>query len=135
MFHTKTILIVDGNAYAALDLAAAIEAQRGRVAGPVASRIDALATLANGPVHAAVIDADLPEARQLVHALADAHLPYVLHAAGPIPPALAATAQGGAALFRPVDPAIVMTMIAIAIGKGEQDSPATEGALTIKLSI
>ncbi len=135
MFHTKTILIVEQNAYAALDLASAIEGHRGTVVGPVATRIEALATLADGPIHAAVVDADLPEAEQLIHVLADAHLPFVLHAAGPISQDIACTAQGGAALFRPVDPAIVMTMIAVAIGKGEDRVIATDAAIANKLPI
>lgn len=119
MFHTKTILIVDDPVTPTMSLAAAIEGQRGTVVGPVTTRQQALASLAVQHCHVAVIDADLPEAVELIHVFTEAHLPYVLHASGPICQEVSRTSQGGAALFRPVDPEIVITMIAIAIERGE----------------
>ena len=59
MFAEKLVLIVEDDAYIALDLAGAVEDAHGQVAGPVACVRDALDVLETTHVDAAILDAQL----------------------------------------------------------------------------
>lgn len=120
MLNTKTILIVEDNAYVALDLASAVERHRGTVAGPVATASDALVILESTPVHAAIVDADVSDIASLASRLDQAKVPLVFQAGAQIPPAVKPWLDPSTVMYRPVDPAMLVSMLAIAIGRADQ---------------
>ena len=120
MLKFKTILIVEDNAYAALDLAAAVEERGGTVAGPVSTADDALAIVARMPVCAAIVDADVANIAMLAQVLDKAGVPLVVQAGSRIKPGIAQRVDPAGVLYRPVDPDMVVSMLSIAIGKAGQ---------------
>lgn len=120
MLQSRTILIVEDNAYAALDLAAAVEEHGGIVAGPVATSDAALAIVAASPACAAILDADVANIAMVAHMLEVAGVPLVVQAGSRLKPGIAQRVDPGAVLYRPVDPNMVVSILSIAIGQAEQ---------------
>ena len=120
MLRSRTILIVEDNAYAALDLAAAVEEYGGIVAGPVATTDEALAIVAVSPVSAAIVDADVANIAMVAQMLEVSGVPLVVQAGSRLKPGIAQRVDQAAILYRPVDPRMVVSMLSIAIGKAEQ---------------
>ena len=112
MLGSRTILIVDGSTYAALDLAAAVEDNDGCVAGPVATLSEALAILDSHDIAGAIVDCGLPEASALIVRLADSGVPLV-----PLPPALDQLDGRLSMLMRPADPRTIIDKLVGQIGK------------------
>ena len=112
MFTSKTILIVEENAYSALDLASAVEDQNGTVAGPFATTDDALAMISCSPFCAAIVDADVPGIARLVDRLEQRDVPHVMQAASRLTPVCGTHAV---TMYRPVDPSMLLSMLSIAI--------------------
>jgi hypothetical protein len=104
MFGSKTILIVDGSIYAALDLEAAVENSDGCVAGPVATLAEALAIIDSVEVAGAVVDSELPDASVLILRLAETSVPFVIQTSIPLPAALDRLDGRLSVLMRPVSP-------------------------------
>lgn len=134
MFGSKTILIADGSTYAALDLAAAVEASEGRVAGPVHTLAEALAVIGSHSIAGAIVDCELADAAALVLRLTDAGVPVIAQTSVPLPPALQAMDGRLPVLMRPVDPGKVIALLARAMGGAEsgarleQSMPIQPGA-------
>ena len=112
MFTSKIILIVEENAYCALDLASAVEFHHGVVAGPVATVEDALAMAATSPFSAAIVDADVPGIARLVDRLEQRDVPCVLQAASRSTPACG---KHAVMMYRPIDATMLLSMLSVAI--------------------
>jgi ActR/RegA family two-component response regulator len=119
MFYSKTILVLDDNVYAGLDLADAIEAMDGSVAGPVTTIGDTLSILDSTPIGGAVIDCELADASAMATALSEQNIPLVLQVSGELPEALRALDGTVCVLMRPVDSQTVLGTLLIEIGKAE----------------
>jgi ActR/RegA family two-component response regulator len=119
MFDSKTILVLEDNVYAGLDLADAIEAMDGSVAGPVTTIADTLSILGSTPIGGAVIDCELADASAMAMALREQNVPIVLQASGELPEALRALDGAVCVLMRPVDSQTVVEILIVEIGKAE----------------
>ena len=103
MFGFRTILIADGSTYAALDLAAAVEANGGRVAGPVQTLAEAAAILGSNRIAGAIVDCELTDATALVLRLAEAGVPVIAQTSIPLPAALQELDGQLPVMMRPID--------------------------------
>lgn len=103
MFGSRTILIADGSTYAALDLAAAVEANGGRVAGPVQTLAEAAAILGSSRIAGAIVDCELSDATELVLRLAEAGVPVIAQTSIPLPTALQELDGRLPVMMRPID--------------------------------
>ena len=119
MFHSKTILVLDDGVYTGLDLADAIEAMDGSVAGPLTTIADTLRILDSTPIGGAVIDCELPDAPAMATVLCEHNIPIVLQASGKLPEALRAFDGTVCILMRPVNSKTVLETLLIEIGKAE----------------
>jgi DNA-binding response OmpR family regulator len=110
----QTILIVEDNAYLALDLCAAVEEMNGRVAGPACSVGEAMGILDSEPVSAAILDCQLPDgdvtpvARRLVRK----GVPYVIQTGTAVPADLILLRSDAPVVMKPVDPKHVVAVLA-----------------------
>lgn len=125
---SKSILIIDDNAYVALDLAATVEIMGGTVIGPVAGVDEAFARIASASVDAAVLDADIAGAAAIVARLASQRIPFVVQAGSALGVGLRGLCDDKAVLFRPVDPSLVITLLAVEIAKAA--TPRADGPLS-----
>jgi hypothetical protein len=117
VLSSKTILIVDGSTYAALDLSASIEDCDGCVAGPVGTLPEALAILDSCEVAGAVVDGELADATALVMRLAKEGMPLVVQTSMPLPRALDCLDGRLSVLMRPVDARTIIRTLAAEISK------------------
>lgn len=117
MFISKSILIIDDNAYVALDLADTVEIKGGNVVGPVATFDEAMAHLATIPVDAAILDADVPGAAAIAARLAAEQIPFVVQAGNAVGAGLRGLCDKATILVRPVDPTLVISLLSIEIDK------------------
>jgi DNA-binding response OmpR family regulator len=115
VLESRTILIVDDNAYNALDLSSAIEANGGRVAGPVDTFAEAVAILESEDIAGAIIDGELAQfdASELVTDLARRDVPFVLQLCAALPPAVDGLDGRAVVLTKPVDPGLVVASLSI----------------------
>ena len=79
-----------------MDLALAVADAGGKVVGPAASCKEAMTLLSNGVVDAAIVDVNLVDgdSSALVEAIVDLCLPFIIHTAVDLPPALATRFSG-----------------------------------------
>ena len=112
MFGFRTILIADGSTYAALDLAAAVEANGGRVAGPVQTLAEAAAILGSSRIAGAIVDCELTDATALVLRLAEAGVPVIAQTSIPLPAALQELDGQLPVMMRPIDAEKVIISLA-----------------------
>ena len=138
MFGSKTILIADGSTYAALDLAAAVEASGGRVAGPVQTLAEALAIIGSRSIAGAIVDCELADAAALVLRLSDSGVPLIAQTSVPLPPELLELDGRLPVVMRPVNADTVVATLAVEIVKAEERdlglekvSPATPRATNL----
>ena len=82
MLGSKTVLIVDENGYAALDLSEAIVESDGRVGGPAATLSETLTILDSTCVCGAVVDCELADAFDVVMLLTERDVPIVVQISG-----------------------------------------------------
>lgn len=131
MLGSKTILIVDNNAYGALDLSSAVEEGGGRVAGPVATLADALEILHSEDVAAAIVDCDASDgdASRIVALLVEQSLPLVIQTTGGSSAPFDRLNGHATVLMKPVDTELVLDTLLIEIGK------AVPPATPIKLGV
>jgi hypothetical protein len=117
MFDSETILVLEDNVYAGLDLADVIEVMEGTVAGPVTTIADTLSVLGSTPIGGAVIDCDLADAPAITTALRELNVPVVLQVSGELPEELRALDGAVCVLMRPVDSRTVLETLLNEIGK------------------
>lgn len=103
MLNLISVLVAEDEPFIALDLALAVEDAGGTVIGPTASVIEALDFLATGTVGAAILDVNLVDGdcSALVEMLSGVDLPFILHTAVDLPPALAARFPGMVVQMKP----------------------------------
>src|SRR3982750_4439153 len=110
MFSEAPILIAEDNLYLALDLSIAVEEQSGRVVGPAASVAEALSLLATNHIAGAIIHSHLADrdATPLARQLAERGVPFVIHAATPIPALMEEFHPLVPVLVKPLQPQAVL---------------------------
>jgi hypothetical protein len=128
MFGSKTILIVDVNAYNGVDLSLAIEERDGCVAGPVGTIEDVRTILDSLSIAAAVVDCDIDgsEAADVVMLLAGEGIPTVVQTIWPPPPALQTLDGRTTVLLKPVDAALLLDTLLVEIGRADRSSNEEE---------
>ena len=91
-----SVLVAEDQAFIALDLSLAVEDAGGQVVGPVSSSREGLTLLAKGGVGAAILDLNLVdgESTALVEVLVGLGVPFIIHSAVDLPPALTARFPG-----------------------------------------
>ena len=84
---------------------------------------DALLQLATGTVDAAIIDADVAGVSAIAARLASQRIPFVVQAGTSLNVGLRSLCDQFATLFRPVDPKLVVTLLAVEIEKAHCGDP------------
>jgi DNA-binding response OmpR family regulator len=127
MLAGMQILIVEDETMVALGLAAAVEDLDGRVVGPVATVADALLLLAEKPVAAAVLDANLidRDVTPLALALLEKAVPFVVHSGTGLPDDLAAAHPNLMVVMKPASPNIVLANLFDQIDGAKCQAPAS----------
>jgi CheY-like chemotaxis protein len=113
MLDQKAILIVEDNAFLAVDLAMAVEDLGGCVVGPVARVDEAMSLLDVHQLAGAVLDSQLEDRdiTPVVTSLVAQGIPLVIHTGTGIPSALALAHPDLPVLFKPLKPAIVLELL------------------------
>ena len=88
----RSILIAEDEPWIALDLAAEVESQDGRVIGPTPTLAGTFAILASERVDAAILDGNLAnrDTTPVAHLLIQRRIPFVIHSGLSLPEELAA---------------------------------------------
>jgi hypothetical protein len=113
MLDQKAILIVEDNAFLAVDLAMAVEDLGGCVVGPVARVDEAMSLLDVHQLAGAVLDSQLEDRdiTPVVTSLLKQGVPLVIHTGTGLPPALALSHPDLPVLIKPLKPAIVLELL------------------------
>ena len=121
MLTDKSVLIIEDNAYLAMDLAAAIEEQNGRAVGPVGTLADATAFLDGEAVSGAVLDYELPggEVTALARALADRRVPFVIHTSIAVGPEVSFLQPDAPVLMKPIQAEDLVAILAHEVIRAE----------------
>ena len=117
MLGSRTILIVDEDGYAALDLSEAIAESNGHAAGPVRTLAEARSLLDSTDIGGAIVDLTLADATAVVTLLADRLVPIVAQVSGSVPPAVTRLDGKVSVLMRPVDPRTILQCLSVEIAK------------------
>ena len=119
MFDKKLVLVVEDNAFLALDLSQAIEDMDGLVAGPTNRVAHALQLLDNEEVVAAIVDCHLVDQDVLALAgkLAQLNVPFIVHVETDVPNAIANRHPEVPVLRKPVQPQSVLECLLTEMGK------------------
>jgi DNA-binding NtrC family response regulator len=109
-----SVLIVEDEAYIALDLAAGIEQAGGCVVGPVATVREALAIVASRQVEAAILDVNLPDGQvgPVLGLLSARGTTVVLHTGVGLPPDIATLHPELPVFKKPTRPSVLTEYIA-----------------------
>ena len=96
MLNRISVLVAEDQPFIAIDLALAVEDAGGKVVGPAASCEEALAFLSTEIVDAAILDVNLVDGdcSSLVEVLVGLDVPFIIHTAVDLPPALTARYLG-----------------------------------------
>ncbi len=123
MFARKPILIVEDEAFIALNLALAIEDLGGEVVGPVASVADALELLTSREIMAAVFDVNLVDrdVTPVAIKLDVLGVPFVVHTACDIPAAMCAALRKVPLVRKPAPPTLVLQHLLAEIDQKPSD--------------
>ena len=126
MLSGKSILIVEQNAFLALDFAMAVERLNGNVLGPVASVVEALALIDELAVSGAVVDGapDGQNVAPLIGALVSRGVPVIVQTEEDIPAALAVDHPDLPMVRKPLQPAAALGLLAEMMRTCEQPSKA-----------
>jgi CheY-like chemotaxis protein len=113
MFSEASILIAEDNLYLSLDLSSAIEELNGRVVGPASNVAEALTLLATHDVAGAIVDFQLgdQDATVLARQLSERRVPFVIHTAMTVPPAICEYHPDVPILMKPLQPQAVLTCL------------------------
>ena len=119
MLNNISVLVAEDQPFIALDLALAVEDAGGRVVGPAARGEEALALLASGPVAGAILDVNLVdgECSPLIEALMGLRVPFIIHTAVDLPPALAARFSNLVVQIKPCPAANLVAQLEILLGQ------------------
>jgi len=119
MLSGTSILIIEDNAFLALDLAMAVEACNGRVVGPFATGTEAWSALEGQPVSAAVLDCGLVDCdiTPIAVHLAAQGVPVVVHSCAGLPPALAQAYPQWPVMLKPLQPHVIIDFLVAEIAK------------------
>ena len=114
MLADKAILIVEDNAYLAMDLVAAVEQYDGRVIGPAGSVAEGLQLAAEQGLAGAVLDYQLPDGpvTPLARLLAARSVPFVIHTEVPVAPELTMIDPSAPVLIKPIQPDDIVSILA-----------------------
>ena len=93
----------------------------GRVVGPASSVAEALTLLARNEIAAAIIDFQLADhdAAVLARQLSARHVPFVIHAAMPLPATVSDLHPDVPVLIKPLQPQAVLTCLLDEMRKGD----------------
>ncbi len=110
MFHQKPILIVEDNAFLALDIAITVEERDGRVVGPVATVAEAIDLIDRYPIHGAVLDCQLADRdiEPVALRLYELGIPFVVFSGTGLPEGIAHLAGKVDVLVKPQMPHTVI---------------------------
>jgi CheY-like chemotaxis protein len=113
MFEEAPILIVEDNAFLALDLSEAVEELEGQVVGPTNRISKALDLLASEKVSAAIVDGHLDDVDvvMLTCKLTQMRVPFVLQAESELPKTIGFLHPEVPVLRKPVHPRAVLTCL------------------------
>ena len=130
MLNHVSVLVAEDQPFIALDLALAVEDCGGKVVGPAASCEEALALLANGTVAAAILDVNLVdrESSPLVEALVSLDVPFIVHTAVDLPPALAARFSDLVVRIKPCPAASLVAQLEVLLVQHERAVGAAAAA-------
>ena len=119
MLEKKLVLVVEDNAFLALDLSQAIEDLDGLVAGPTNRVAHALELLDNEEIVAAIVDCHLvgQDVLMLAGRLAELNVPFIAHVETELPDAFASLHPEVPVLRKPVQPQSVMACLLTEMGK------------------
>jgi len=114
-----SVLVAEDQPFIAMDLALAVEDAGGKVVGPAASCEEALVFLASGIVGAAVLDVNLVDGdcSGLVEVLVGLDVPFIVHTAVDLPPALAARFSGLVVQIKPCPAATLVARLEILLAE------------------
>ena len=127
MLNQVSVLVAEDQPFIALDLALAVEDGGGNVVGPAASCEEALALLATGIVGTAILDINLVDgdSSALVEVLVGLDIPFIVHTAADLPPALATRFSDLVVQIKPCPPANLVAQLETLIAEHERaTSPA-----------
>ena len=119
MFSKKSVLVVEDNAFLALDLSEAIEELDGLVAGPTNRVAHALELLDDGGIAAAIVDCHLvgQDVLMLAGKLAELEVPFVVHFETELPAAMSKLHPEVPKLRKPVLPQSVIDCLLTEMSK------------------
>lgn len=122
MLAKSSVLLVESDPYVALDLAATIEELDGRVVGPTADAIEALALLGREPVAAAIVEWHLSghSAAPVVDSLAERNIPFVIHSTGQVDGFDRERHSAIPVLMKPLQPRTVVACLVVEIRKSRR---------------
>lgn len=122
MLNRVSVLVAEDEPFIALDLALAVEDSGGEVVGPAASCEEALAFLATGNVGAAILDVNLVDgdSAALVEVLVGLDIPFIVHTAVDIPPALATRFSGLVVQIKPCPAAHLVAQLEVLLAEHER---------------
>jgi CheY-like chemotaxis protein len=110
MFSKKLVLVVEDNAFLALDLSEAVEELDGLVAGPTNRVAHALELLDDGGIAAAIVDCHLEgqDVLMLAGKFAELEVPFIVHFETELPPTMTKLHPDVPKLRKPIQPQSVM---------------------------
>ena len=113
MFSDTPVLIVEDNAFLAVDLSEAIEEMDGRVVGPANRISEALDLLDSEKVSAAIVDAHLNDVDvvMLTCKLTQLGVPFVIQAESELPETIGFLHPEVPVLRKPIHPSAVLTCL------------------------
>ena len=131
MLNDISVLVAEDQPYIALDLALAVRDAGGKVVGPAASCEQALTLLATETVVAAILDVNLVDgdSSSLVEALVGLDVPFIVHTAVDIPPALATRFSDLVVQIKPCPAASLIAQLESLLAEHERSATAAAPAL------
>jgi DNA-binding response OmpR family regulator len=122
LLNHVSVLVAEDQPFIALDLALALEDAGAKVVGPAASCEEAQTFLATGNVGAAIVDVNLVDGdcSALVEALGGLDVPFIVHRAVDLPPALAARFSGLVVQLKPCPAATLVAQLEILLAEHER---------------
>ncbi|HZF44213.1 MAG TPA: hypothetical protein VEZ48_12480 [Sphingomonadaceae bacterium] len=117
MLGEKLILILEDDAYVALDLAGAVEDANGCVSGPAASVGEAMDLLDGQPIAAAILDVQTSggDVTSLAQRLRPLGLSFVVQSATGLPVKLMELGLGLRVLIKPLQPRAIVAALLVEI--------------------
>jgi len=122
LLNHVSVLVAEDQPFIALDLALAVQDAGGKVVGPAASRDEALAFLETEIVGAAILDVNLVDGdcSAVVEVLVGRGVPFIVHTAVDLPPALSARFSDLVVQIKPCPPANLVARLEILIADRER---------------